>query len=74
MQEKFLYVKKLDNTDVFIFRQVDNVAIASPYKETAEAIIRKIGSFIKSLIIHEGLTEIFNGVDVDQTKRLNEST
>ena len=66
--EQCLYVKKVNNHDIYILRQVDDIAIASPNKETAEAIIKEIGSYMKSPIKHEGLTEIFNGIDVDQTK------
>ena len=62
--EKCLYVKNADGNDVYILRQVDDVAIASETKDTAENIIRTIDSYMKSPIKHEGLTEIFNGVNI----------
>ena len=66
--EKCLYVKTVDGNDVYILRQVDDVAIASDTKETAEAIITEIGSYMKSPIKHEGVTELFNGIDISQTR------
>ena len=66
--EKCLYVKCINGENVYLLRQVDDVAIASKTKQTAEAVISEIGSYMKSPIKHEGLTELFNGVDVQQTR------
>ena len=67
--EKCLYSKTLeDGSTMYILRQVDDVAIAAKDKTTAEHTIKTIGSCMKSPIKHEGLTEIFNGVNVDQKR------
>ena len=66
--EKCLYVKRINGEDVYLLRQVDDVAIASKTKQTAETVISQIGLYMKSPIKHEGLTELFNGVDVQQTR------
>ena len=67
--EKCLYVKKAkDGSSIYLLRQVDDVAIASTDKTTAENVIKTIGSYMKSPIKHEGLIEIFNGINVDQTR------
>ena len=66
--ETCLYHKNIDGSNVYILRQVDDVAIASKNKSIAEQAIKKIGSYMKSPIKHEGLTELFNGIDVLQTR------
>ena len=68
IHEKCLYVKTTNGKSVYILRQVDDVAIAAEDKSTAEDIIKTIGSYMKSSIKHEGLTELFNGINVNQTR------
>ena len=67
--EPCIYRKILPNgTEILILRQVDDIAVAAKNKNAALEIIKEIGSYMTVPIKEEGLVELFNGINVTQSK------
>ena len=67
--EPCIYRKILpDGTEILISRQVDDIAVAAKNKNAALEIIKEIGSYMTVPIKEEGLVELFNGINVTQSK------
>ena len=66
--EKCIYRKVMDGKEIFILRQVDDIAVAAPSTEMANAVITAIGKYMKSPIKMEGIIDLFNGLNIDQTR------
>ena len=58
----------MDGKEIFILRQVDDIAVAAPSTEMANAVITAIGKYMKSPIKMEGIVDLFNGLNIDQTR------
>ena len=66
--DKCIYHANINGNTILILRQVDDIAIASPGKKTADKIIEEIGKYMKNEIKNEVLLKLYNGLDVSQTE------
>ena len=65
--EKCLDHKIIKNDTVYILRQVDDIAVVADTEATGTKIIHDINKFLKSKIKVDGITNLFNGIDITQT-------
>ena len=64
--ERNLYRGRVDGKDVLICRQVDDFAIATHDRKTAELLIKMINSYVTTS--SDGIGTKYNGVDIEQTR------
>ncbi len=69
VHELCLYSGTIDGKQVIFKRQVDDFAIAAPDKRTVDILLNMIDDKLKiPLIKWQGLVNMFNGIDVIQTR------
>ena len=67
--EPCLYHGTVNNTPIFLLRQVDDFAIAVPSETIANEIFAKIQAGLQQPLKLLGILNMFNGIDVTQSQR-----
>ena len=68
IHEPCLYSGTINGTCIILMRQVDDFAIAAPDQHTADILMDLLDDQLTMPIKRQGLLDMFNGVDVVQTK------
>jgi hypothetical protein len=68
MHKPCLYSGTIDGKRIIFKSQVDNFAIAAPDQRTADILLDMLNEKLTMPIKHQGLLDMFNGVDVVQTR------
>jgi hypothetical protein len=68
VHEPCLYSGLINNKRVVFMRQVDDFAIAAPDQRTADILLNMLDKKLTMPIKRQGLLDMFNGVDVIQSK------
>ncbi len=68
VHEPCLYSGIITGNHVIFKRQVDDFAIATPDKKTADILLDLLDDQLSIPLKRQGLLDIFNGVDVVQTQ------
>ena len=68
IHEPCLYEGTVDGHRILFLRQVDDFAIAAPDQRTADILLDMIDEELSMPIKRQGPVELFNGINVDQTK------
>jgi hypothetical protein len=68
VHELCLYSGIIDGKQIIFKHQVDNFAIATPNEHTANILLDMLDKKLTMLIKQQGLLDMFNCVDVTQTK------
>ena len=68
VHEPCLYSGTIDGKQVIFKCQVDNFAITAPDKRTADILLNMIDDKLKIPLKRQGLLDMFNGIDVIQTR------
>jgi hypothetical protein len=68
VHEPCLYSGIIDGKRILFKRQVDNFAIGAPHQRTANIVLNMLDKKLMMPIKRQGLLDMFNGVDVVQTR------
>jgi hypothetical protein len=63
-----LYSGTINGQWIFFMRQVNDVAIAAPDAKTSKILMDMINNHLKIPIKHQGYLDMYNGIDVHQTR------
>jgi hypothetical protein len=70
----YLYSGLINNQRVILMRQVDDFAVACPDEQTAHILLYLIEEHLSIPLKRQGLINMFNGIDVTQTRDLSRLT
>jgi hypothetical protein len=68
VHEPCLYSGVIDGKPIIFMRQLDDFAIAAPDKRTADILLDMLGNHLSIPIKHQGYLDMFNGINVTQTR------